>query len=88
MIFLSDCHFSHKLCQAAKLHSFLFAHPEETEIVLVGDIIECFSRRSWSYAERYVLQKLLGYSKVTLLPGNHDAVFRRLVWGISKHHNC
>jgi len=82
-VFVSDVHLGLRDCQASYLLDFLRTmHCER--LYLVGDIIdfENMEKRPWWHAEHgEVLAEILGIvargTKVTYIPGNHDAILRR-----------
>src|SRR5690349_3984378 len=82
-VFVSDVHLGLRDCQAGYLLDFLRAmHCER--LYLVGDIIdfENMEKRPWWHADHgAVLAELLAIAargtRVTYIPGNHDAVLRR-----------
>jgi len=82
-VFVSDVHLGLRDCQAGYLLDFLRSmHCER--LYLVGDIIdfENMEKRPWWHADHgEVLAELLAIAargtRVTYIPGNHDAVLRR-----------
>lgn len=82
-VFISDVHLGTKACQAEHLLDFL--HKIETEnLYLVGDIIDLIEMRKRAYfndTQQHVVQRILELAKqgtkVTYIPGNHDAFFRQ-----------
>jgi UDP-2,3-diacylglucosamine pyrophosphatase LpxH len=82
-VFVSDVHLGLRDCQAGYLLDFLRSmHCER--LYLVGDIIdfENMEKRPWWHADHgHVLAELLAIvargTRVTYIPGNHDAVLRR-----------
>jgi UDP-2,3-diacylglucosamine pyrophosphatase LpxH len=82
-VFVSDVHLGLRDCQAGYLLDFLRAMQCE-RLYLVGDIIdfENMEKRPWWHAEHgEVLAEILAIvargTKVTYIPGNHDALLRR-----------
>jgi len=82
-IFLSDIHLGTRGCKAEYLLDFLRTH-ECDYLYLVGDIIDGWAmRRSlyWPQAHNDVVQKVLRKARkgtrVTFIPGNHDAFGRQ-----------
>ncbi|HJT99110.1 MAG TPA: UDP-2,3-diacylglucosamine diphosphatase [Rhodanobacteraceae bacterium] len=82
-VFVSDVHLGLRDCQARYLLDFLRSMQCE-RLYLVGDIIdfENLEKRPWWHAEHgEVLAEILGIvargTKVTYIPGNHDAMLRR-----------
>ncbi len=83
-IFLSDIHLGSLDCQADRLLDFLRAHSCD-ELYLVGDIIDFWVLRKktrWPDTHTEVLSAILAMAeagiKVTYIPGNHDALVRRV----------
>ncbi len=83
-IFLSDIHLGSPDCQAERLIEFLDTNTCN-ELYLVGDIIDFWSLKKkvcWPDAHTAVMSRLLDLSsrgtKVTYVPGNHDAVVRKV----------
>jgi len=83
-VFLSDVHLGTPDCKASYLLDFLETIRCE-QLYLVGDIIdlEALSRRTWWHPDHSrVLQKLVDLAqsgtRVTYIPGNHDAPMRAL----------
>lgn len=81
-IFISDVHLGFHGCRAEQLLRFLRAARTD-RLYLVGDIIdlESLSRSFyWPQAHNDVIRTLLGKAKhgtkITYVPGNHDAAFR------------
>jgi UDP-2,3-diacylglucosamine pyrophosphatase LpxH len=82
-VFVSDVHLGLRDCQAAYLLDFLRS-VECERLYLVGDIIdfENMEKNPWWHADHgRVLAELLAIvargTRVTYIPGNHDAVLRR-----------
>ena len=82
-VFVSDVHLGLRDCQAGYLLDFLRSMQCE-RLYLVGDIIdfENMEKRPWWHADHgAVLAELLAIvargTRVTYIPGNHDAVLRR-----------
>ena len=82
-VFVSDVHLGLRDCQAGYLLDFLRSMQCE-RLYLVGDIIdfENMQKRPWWHADHSeVLAELLAIvargTRVTYIPGNHDAVLRR-----------
>jgi UDP-2,3-diacylglucosamine pyrophosphatase LpxH len=82
-VFISDVHLGLRDCQAGYLLDFLRSMTCE-RLYLVGDIIdfENLERKPWWHADHAaVLQRIMaiaqGGTRVTYIPGNHDAVLRR-----------
>jgi UDP-2,3-diacylglucosamine pyrophosphatase LpxH len=82
-VFVSDVHLGLRDCQAGYLLDFLRSMQCE-RLYLVGDIIdfENMQKRPWWHADHgEVLAELLAIvargTRVTYIPGNHDAVLRR-----------
>jgi UDP-2,3-diacylglucosamine pyrophosphatase LpxH len=82
-IFISDVHLGLRACQAAYLLDFLRASSCE-RLYLVGDILdlENLQRSPWWHGDHgAVLGELLAIAargtRVTYIPGNHDAAMRR-----------
>ena len=82
-VFVSDVHLGLRDCQAGYLLDFLRSMQCE-RLYLVGDIIdfENMEKRPWWHADHgHVLAELLAIvargTRVTYIPGNHDAVLRR-----------
>lgn len=82
-VFVSDVHLGLRDCQARFLLDFLRSVQCE-RLYLVGDIIdfENMEKRPWWHAEHgEVLAEILAIvargTRVTYIPGNHDAVLRR-----------
>jgi len=84
-IWLSDIHLGTRGCQAENLLDFL-KHNESDHLYLVGDIVDGWRlKKSWYWPQMHndVVQKVLRRArkgtKVFLIPGNHDEVFREFV---------
>src|SRR5215469_11768698 len=84
-VFVSDVHLGLRDCQAHYLLDFLRSMQCE-RLYLVGDIIDFENmekRPFWHAAHGEVLAEILAIvargTKVTYIPGNHDAVLRRFV---------
>lgn len=84
-VFLSDIHLGYHDCKAEALLDFLKRLQCE-HLYLIGDIVDIWNmRRSWFWPEAHntVIQKILRMArhgtKVTFIPGNHDALFRQYV---------
>lgn len=83
-IFLSDIHLGSPDCQAEQLIDFLDNHTCK-ELYLVGDIVDFWvlqKKVRWPDAHSAVMSRLLDLpsrgTKVTYIPGNHDAVVRKI----------
>jgi UDP-2,3-diacylglucosamine pyrophosphatase LpxH len=81
-IFLSDVHLGIRACQAERLLDFLRSYSAR-DLYLIGDIVdfEALGRSvHWTRAFNTVVQKMLRRARhgerITLIPGNHDAVLR------------
>lgn len=81
-LWISDLHLGTKGCQAESLVAFLSAH-ECDHLYLVGDIIDGWQlgkRWYWTEAQSRVVQLILekarSGTRVTYIPGNHDAGLR------------
>ncbi|MBI3564772.1 MAG: UDP-2,3-diacylglucosamine diphosphatase [Elusimicrobia bacterium] len=82
-IWISDIHLGTRDCKTAYLLEFLKHHDADT-YYLVGDVIDGWRLKSswhyWDQGHNDVVQKLLRKarkgSRVVLVPGNHDEVFR------------
>lgn len=84
-IFISDIHLGLRDCQAAYLLDFLRATRSE-RLYLVGDVIDfenMLLKPYWHASHTAVLQEILAIAahgtRVTYIPGNHDAMLRRFV---------
>jgi UDP-2,3-diacylglucosamine pyrophosphatase LpxH len=84
-IWLSDIHLGTRGCQADILLDFL-RHNESEHLYLVGDIVDGWRlKKSWYWPQAHndVVQKVLRRArkgtKVFLIPGNHDEVFREFI---------
>lgn len=84
-LFLSDLHLGARDCQAAPLIALLRSVRAEA-IVLVGDVVDLWSLRRafhWPAAHGEVLRLLLAHARrgtrVTYVPGNHDAELREFI---------
>ncbi|MEA1677114.1 UDP-2,3-diacylglucosamine diphosphatase [Nitrospirillum sp. BR 11163] len=84
-IWLSDLHLGTRGCQADMLLDFL-KHTELEYLYLVGDIVDGWRLKKgwyWPQAHNDVVQKVLRRvrkgTKVFLIPGNHDEVFRDFI---------
>jgi UDP-2,3-diacylglucosamine pyrophosphatase LpxH len=84
-IWLSDLHLGTRGCQADMLLDFL-KHTESEYLYLVGDIVDGWRLKKgwyWPQAHNDVVQKVLRRvrkgTKVFLIPGNHDEVFRDFI---------
>ena len=82
-VFVSDVHLGLRDCQAAYLLDFLRTASCE-RLYLVGDIIDFENIELtpfWHPAHSEVLAEILGHAargtRVTYIPGNHDAILRR-----------
>jgi UDP-2,3-diacylglucosamine pyrophosphatase LpxH len=82
-VFISDVHLGLRDCQARYLLDFLGSMTCEC-LYLVGDIIdfENMEKKPWWHADHAaVVARILtiaqGGTRVTYIPGNHDAVLRR-----------
>ena len=82
-IFISDVHLGLRDCQATYLLDFLRATSSE-RLYLVGDIIDfenMLRKPYWHAAHSAVLEEILAIAargtRVTYIPGNHDAQLRR-----------
>src|SRR6185312_15958330 len=82
-IFISDVHLGLRDCQAAYLLDFLRSASCE-HLYLVGDIVDIENMQLtpfWHARHGAVLAEILGIAargtRVTYIPGNHDAVLRR-----------
>ena len=82
-VFISDVHLGTKACQAKHLLDFL-QHIETEHLYLVGDIIDLQAMRNKAYfidTHHAVVEQVLAMAKsgtkVTYIPGNHDAFFRQ-----------
>jgi UDP-2,3-diacylglucosamine pyrophosphatase LpxH len=87
-IWISDFHLGTKTCRADCLLDFIRRHESEY-LYLVGDVVDGWKlKRSWFWDQTHndVIQKLLRKArkgtKVTYIPGNHDA-FARSYAGLS-----
>lgn len=81
-VWISDVHLGFKGCRADYLLDFLRA-TECEYLFLVGDIIDVRNMKSglfWPQSHNNVIRTILGKSKhgtkVVVVPGNHDEVFR------------
>ncbi|MEM6544748.1 MAG: UDP-2,3-diacylglucosamine diphosphatase, partial [Pseudomonadota bacterium] len=81
-LFISDVHLGSVHCKAEQLLDFLDRVDCE-QLYLVGDIIDVWAmskRVHWPQAHGQVLRRIqeisTGTTKVTYIPGNHDASFR------------
>ena len=81
-VFISDVHLGSKHCKAEALLSFL-KNMRCEQLFLVGDIVDVWAmqkRVHWPQAHNNVLRKFLSLARkgtrVTYIPGNHDANFR------------
>jgi UDP-2,3-diacylglucosamine pyrophosphatase LpxH len=81
-IFVSDVHLGSRHCKAEVLLDFLKTVRCE-QLYLVGDIIDMWAmqkRVHWPQAHNNVLRKFLSLARkgtrITYIPGNHDANFR------------
>jgi UDP-2,3-diacylglucosamine pyrophosphatase LpxH len=80
-LFLSDFHLGSRQCQAKRLYDFLWRNDAE-HIYLIGDIIETsalFHRRWPPFHDdvmKLLYEKVLGGTRITFVPGNHDKLFR------------
>lgn len=82
-IFISDIHLATRGCKTDYLLDFL-RHSESEYLYLVGDIFDALRMRKslfWPQLHNDVVQKLLRKvrkgTRVTLIPGNHDAPLRQ-----------
>lgn len=82
-IFISDVHLGTSACQAAYLIDFL-KHNSADQLYLVGDIVDLIAMRKrihLTVEHEEVVGLFLEWAKngckVTYIPGNHDAFFRR-----------
>jgi UDP-2,3-diacylglucosamine pyrophosphatase LpxH len=81
-LFISDVHLGSKGCRASDLISFL-RHYRTDHLFLVGDMFDTW-RPMWpnwtgdhDEVVRVILDMYRAGSKLTFLPGNHDALFHR-----------
>lgn len=84
--FISDVHLGTRGCRATELLGFLGRLQAET-LYLVGDIVDFESLRRchyWPRPHARVLEKLRAIARrgtrVIMVPGNHDAEWRRIRW--------
>ncbi|PLX30197.1 MAG: UDP-2,3-diacylglucosamine hydrolase [Alphaproteobacteria bacterium] len=84
-VFISDIHLGTHGCRAHDLLTFLNNMECET-LYLVGDVIDVWALKwhfHWPESHMNVLQKFLDIAnsatKVKLIPGNHDELFKDLV---------
>ncbi|HYC05098.1 MAG TPA: UDP-2,3-diacylglucosamine diphosphatase [Azospirillaceae bacterium] len=84
-IWISDIHLGTRGCKAEYLLDFL-KHTESDYLYLVGDVVDGWRlKKSWFWPQAHndVVQKVLRRArkgtKVFLIPGNHDEVFREFV---------
>lgn len=84
-IWLSDIHLGTRGCQADILLDFL-KHTESEYLYLVGDIVDGWRLKKgwfWPQSHNDVVQKVLRRvrkgTKVYLVPGNHDELFRDFI---------
>jgi UDP-2,3-diacylglucosamine pyrophosphatase LpxH len=81
-IFISDVHLGTRGCKAALPADFLL-HNDCKTLYLVGDIVDGWRlKRNWFWSSSHsavvnaVLRKVEEGTRVVVIPGNHDEVFR------------